>query len=119
MTFPTLFTVGHLPYLGTVENDLGNEVPDWGPEVTVPVIGWGAPETTEPGPSNSVDGTASQARQMIDIVLYVPPGFQSSGLDRFRLDGMLFEAFGAVQQYDHNPFGWSPGGVVNLRRIEG
>lgn len=117
--FPLLFTVGHKPYLGGVENDFGNEVPTWGPAVDVKVMGWGAPDTTEPGPNNSVDGSGSQARQMIDVVLYVAPGFQSSGLDRFVLDGVLYEAFGDVRQYDHNPFGWNPGGVVNLRRVEG
>ena len=119
MNFPLLFTVGHSPYLGGVENDLGNTVPTWGPEVQVKVYGWGAPTTMEPGPNNSVDGSASAARQMIDVVMYVPPGFTSSGLDRFTLDGFLFEAFGNSQQYDHSPFGWNPGGVVNLRRVEG
>jgi hypothetical protein len=70
-----------------------------------------------------VDGT----RFMVELALMVPPGFVSNNRDHFILNVTLedyeaadpdsFEVYrqiGPLESYEFNPFGWNPGGVVNL-----
>ena len=35
------------------------------------------------------------------------------------LDGDEYEVIGGPEMYDHNPFGWNPGGVINLKAVSG
>lgn len=112
MTFPLMFTVGHRVFGEGVEDDLGNPVESWSPPVIKPVYGWGAPQSSEPK-------TAGHNREVVEVELLVPPGFSCSARDRMVLDGVEFDVIGAPEHYDHNPFGWNPGGVVNLKVVSG
>ncbi|GGF39094.1 hypothetical protein [Williamsia phyllosphaerae] len=108
--FPLLFTVEHLSYSDGVDNGWGDPTEGWSDPIVKPVYGWGAPGGNEPK-------LAGDDRVLVDTELLVPPGFECSPRDRMVLDGDEFEVVGPVQRYDHNPFGWNPGGVVSLRRV--
>lgn len=110
--FPLLFTVGHRIYSAGAEDDWGNTVSGWADPVTKPVYGWGAPVTSEPK-------VAGHGRDVVEIELLVPPGFECSPRDRMVLDGDEYEVIGGPEMYDHNPFGWNPGGVINLKAVSG
>lgn len=114
-SFPLLFSVWRFAFDSTAVDDLGNTVAGYGDPVQLKVYGWGAPQTAEPA-----DATAA-ARELIDVALLVPPGFPARARDRFTLDdpAALYEVVGDPQMSDHNPFGWNPGGVLNLRRVAG
>mgnify|MGYP001439631734 CR=1 FL=1 len=120
--FPLAHTVGHREYLASATEDAhGNPIATWAPPVTRRVYGWGAPTTSEPK-------LAGYTREVVEIELLVPPGYSSSHRDRVILDfdeeswtedaGIPeHEVIGGPEMYDHNPFGWNPGGVVNLRKV--
>ena len=111
--FPLLFTVGHCAYSAGTEDDWGNIAAEWGNPVVKAVYGWGAPQGSEPK-------TAGHERVVVEVELLVPPDFGAvSPKDRMVLDGVEYEVIGPIESYDHNPFGWNPGGVVNLKAVTG
>lgn len=121
MTFPTIHTVGHHVWTPGVEEDAhGNLVDGWVPPLDedgteVRVIGWSVPSSTEPA-------LAGHDRVVVDIELLVPPGVPFKPRDVVDLPGLnagQFEIVGEIRDYTSGPFGWSPGGVVNLSRVEG
>lgn len=112
MSFPLLFTVGHKAFDPTATDDFGNPIKAWAAPVTKQVYGWGAPQGDEPK-------LAGHDRVVVQVELLVPPGFECASQDRMVLDGIEYEAVGPVESYDHNPFGWNPGGVVNLVKVDG
>lgn len=110
--FPLLFTVGHKAYVGAGEDSNGNEIPTYAPVVTRPVYGWGAPQRSEPK-------LAGHNREVVEVELLVPPEFDCKARDILILEGDEHEVIGGPEMFDHNPFGWNPGGVINLRRSNG
>ncbi|AKK05238.1 hypothetical protein CMUST_15740 (plasmid) [Corynebacterium mustelae] len=80
---------------------------------TVYVAGWGAPPGDEPK-------LAGHDRRTVRVEMYAPVGsFQHK--DAVVLPGSAerLEVLGEPGNYEHNPFGWSPGlAVVNLGGIE-
>lgn len=112
MRFPLRHTVGHRAYNAGVVDEYGNDTEGWSAAVTKAVYGWGAPNTDEPK-------LAGHDRDTVSIELLVPPGFVCGARDRMILDGLEYEVIGDPETYDHNPFTWNPGGVVNLRRVNG
>lgn len=108
--FPLLFTVGHRVWSEDGEDAHGNPIAGWSTPVTKPVYGWGAPSGDEPK-------IAGVDRVEVEVELLVPPEFQCDRKDRIVLDGDEFEVVGPMEMFDHNPFGWNPGGVVNLRSV--
>jgi hypothetical protein len=123
---PTLFTVVKKSYIVGAMSNSGNQKDTWGPPTEHAVYGWGPPESkaqiTE-AKAVYVDGT----RFMVELALMVPPGFVSNNRDHFILNVTLedyeaadpdsFEVYrqiGPLESYEFNPFGWNPGGVVNL-----
>ncbi|MGO3325318.1 hypothetical protein [Gordonia sp. (in: high G+C Gram-positive bacteria)] len=112
MTFPLLFSVGHRVYNGSGEDAHGNPVESWATPVVREVYGWGSPQTSEPK-------LAGHDREIVEVELLVPPGFSCSARDRMVLDGVEFEVIGGPEMFDHNPFGWNPGGIVNLKKVDG
>ncbi len=109
--FPTPWTVQVLPHSAGAEDALGNPTDSWGPGRTEPVYGWAPAGTTE------VNG--SRHAVTADLQVYVPSGFSCSPRDRVIAGGRTYEVQGEVEDFDHGPFGWQPGGQVNLRRVEG
>lgn len=112
MTFPTPHVVRHEVFTGTGVDSLGNDVETWAAPVDVSVIGWY---------SSLVEVLAGYtSRTVSDIDLLVPPGVVVSVRDRVFLPGEdhVYEVV-AVEDYNHGFHGWTPGGVVKLKRVQG
>ncbi len=103
---PTPFTVLHRAYITDAEDAHGNPVDDWTPPTTVPVYGWAAPNSTEP------------KRAGIDAVVVtlqvIAPVFTAGDKDRVIVQGVEYDVVGDVEDWNHGPFGFAPGVVVNL-----
>lgn len=117
MTFPTPYTVGHHAYSADAEDDYGREATMFTPArdvdgVQVAVYGWANPAGTEPK-------LAGHDRVEVEVELYAPPGFNPGPHDLIDLPSGQFEVVGYPEDYMHGPFGFQPGYVVNLRRVEG
>lgn len=119
--FPTPYTVGwhtaagESAYAGTSSytpplNDGSDNAVDGTP---VQVMGWAPADSTEP----------QQARVVHDIDLYVPPGVAVTPQDvvDLPLDRSVgrFEVVGHPDDWTKGPFGFTPGAVVKLKRVEG
>lgn len=110
--FPLMFTVGVCAFQ---EGDLdahGNPVKSWSDPVSVRVYGWGPPQSVEPK-------LAGHDRVVVDLEVLVPPEFTCGPHDRVVVNGETFDVVGRVEDYSGSPFGWNPGGVLNLHRTEG
>jgi hypothetical protein len=96
-------------------NDLGNPVDRWVKENKSRLVyGWGPPQAS-PAKEVSVGDT----RYAINTELYVPPDFSIKHRDRIKLGDVTFTVVGPREDYEHNPFDWNPGSVVNLVAVEG
>lgn len=118
--FPTPHTIGvHVRSDGDIDAH-GNPTVVYTPPLDEPgtaraVIGWVVPASTEPA-------VAGHDRVVVDVVLGVPPGFVLAAHDVVDLPygpAGQFEVIGEVRETEGNPFGWVPGGEVNLRRVDG
>lgn len=106
--FPTRWAVQHLAYDGTTEDDRGNTVDSWAAPVERPVYGWGAPQSAEP----KVAGVES----VVVTLELLAPTFPVDDRDRMVVDGVTYDVVGDPEDYNHGPFGYAPGMVVNLTR---
>lgn len=78
-----------------------------------PVIGWDVPTSTEPV-------LAGHDRVVVDVQLLTPPDFPARPRDVIDLPtGGRYEVIGEAGGTEGNPFGWIPGGTLNLRRVDG
>lgn len=117
MNFPTPFTVGHHVFSTTSEDGYNRDVPTFTPAanvagVQVKVYGWANPVGAEPK-------LAGHDRVAVEVELYAPPGFNPGPHDLIDLPNGQFEVVGYPEDYMHGPFGFQPGYVINLRRVEG
>ena len=121
--FPLAFTVGHRVHNASGRDAYGNPIDSWAPPVARKVYGWGAPQTSEPK-------LAGHDREIVETELLVPASWTSSHRDRIILDFdedtwtedadiQEHEVIGGPEMFDHNPFGWNPGGIVNLKVVNG
>jgi hypothetical protein len=108
VTFPTPWTVQYLAYAGTTEDDRGNEIPAYAAPVDWKVYGWSAPQSSEP----KVAGVESV---VVTLELFAPAR-PVGDQDRIVVNGDTYEVVGDPEDYDHGPFGFAPGMVVNLTR---
>lgn len=87
---------------------LGNEV--WvDEEREILVYGWAVPQSSEPK-------LAGHSQRVVVVELLAPVGTFTAN-DAVKLPGRddVLEAIGEPENYEHGPFGWSPGiEVVNL-----
>ena len=114
---PLLYEVGHSVFDPDAENDLGEKIPDWEAPVLKAVYGWGPPQAETPK-----EVIVGDDRYRVELELMVPPGWQSKHRDKFDLgygDGIVFQQVGLIEDYEHNPFEWDPGSVVNLVSVKG
>jgi len=109
--YPMPWTVGHRVFTPGVEDAHGNPVKAWAAPVDRGVYAWAPAGTSEP--------EAGRDEVTWDLDLYGPAGFTAGSLDRFVVDGDEFEVEGRVRDFNHGPFGFMPGVVVRLRRVEG
>ena len=124
---PLLFKVSLYPYDATATNDLGNEVEAWAEDPTeLDVYGWGPPQLR--GQQKEV--ASSGGRYVVEVELMVPPGVTAKDNDRIQLGSVAeigaapdeyewYRVVGPTERYDHNPFGWNPGNVINLVAVKG
>jgi hypothetical protein len=112
MTFPTPYTVLTEAYSAGSYDAHGNPVDSWAAPVQQRVIGWYVPVAIEPK-------VAGRDAVVVDLALMVPPDFIIGPLDRVTVAGNSFEVIGYPEDYTHGPFGFNPGLVVNLKRVEG
>lgn len=106
----TPHTVHVLPYVGTTENEYGNEVPTWGAPVAHRVYGW--------APAGSVEVNGYRQTVTADLSLYAPHDFPVAAKDHVRVAGQTYDVEGLPDDFSHGPFGFAPGVVVNLKRLE-
>ena len=102
-------------FIGAGQDDYGNDVEQWADGVTVRVYGVNFPTSSE-------EIAAGHNRLVVDRVMLVPPDFRCGERDRFQFSAEPdhdYEVVGVPERADRNPFGWNPGGKVNLRRVDG
>ena len=109
MSFPAPWTVQHVVWSSGGRDAHGNDIDVYAAPVDVKVMGWSAP-----APEERVSG-----RVVVDRQMFCPAGVTGKSRDRWILPDGLYEQQGPVQDYTHGPFGWAPGVVVNLLRVEG
>ena len=107
--FPAPWPVQHEAYAPT--DGPRGRVDGWAPPTIRYVIGWAQPASREPR-------SAGVAALVVDLELYVGPEWRSGENDRITVDGERFLQEGLVADYNHGPFGFTPGGVVHLRRVK-
>lgn len=118
MTFPTPYTVGWHSADTSGEDSHGGETVTYSPDLEaqgtlVKVMGW-APTRAE---------ETSVTRVESDIDLFVPPGVAVTPQDvvDLPLDQSFgrFEVVAYPEDWTKGPFGFTPGAVVKLKRVEG
>jgi hypothetical protein len=77
------------------------------------VYGWSLPLSIEP------HGEGRDNIIVTDVELLAPPGFSVGPYDVVDLPDGQYEVVGHPQDYGYGPFGFDPGVVVKLRRVEG
>lgn len=116
MTFPLRYEVDWYAFNPSVNTDeLGNEVESWLPPVKRKVIGW--------VPDTNVKFGEFEQREVVDVLLLVPPGFTYNKRDRVDLEGDATELYWCVGGNDYSntsPFtAWKPGSTIRLRVVKG
>ncbi|WP_280430033.1 hypothetical protein [Nocardia brasiliensis] len=114
MRFPTPYVVLSQRFSEGPEKDArGNPVKKWSNPFAQSVIAFGPPQSSEPK-------LAGHDRVVVELELFVPPEFVAAHQDKQKLpDGSVWSVLGAIEDYTHGPWGFAPGGVVNLKRVEG
>lgn len=109
--FPITATVTVHPFAGEAKDAHRNVVPAYGEPRIEPVYGWAADDDSE-----DLDGR-DQTRVPLD--LYAPVEFTAQPRDRITVPELgTFEVVGHPSRHQ-NPFGWRPGRVIHLLKLEG
>src|SRR6266568_6029536 len=114
----TRYVVQRLAFNGTGRDAFNNKVESWGDPQDVRIFGLNVAVSDEP-----VRGQAAEHNRMdIDRTMLVPRTFECSFRDRFTglpgdPSGRVYEVVGVPEFTDRNPFGWHPGGKVQLRYV--
>jgi hypothetical protein len=112
-SYPTPHTVTVHAWEALAVDAHGNPMEMWAePGDTVGVYGW-AP----PSPDTETLGGRDAVTRQLDLL--VPPGFTIGPHDQITVDGVRYDVVGYLEDFTHGPFGWRPGGRVNLQRAEG
>ena len=111
--FPLAQTIGHRVYDATARDSHGNSVDAWADPVDVQVYGWHTGSSDEPR-------VVGHDRVVVQGQVLAPESFRPSPRDLVDLPGAgTYEVIGEPEDYNHGPFDWRPGVVVNLRRATG
>ena len=113
MAFPVAHTIGHRAVIDGARDAHGNPVTSWADPVDVTVYGWHTGQSEEPQ-------IAGHDRVRVDGRVFAPESWQPGPRDLVVLPGKgEFKVIAEVEDYNHGPFGWRPGVVVNLRKVTG
>lgn len=104
--------IGHRKYDGKQRNPRGNVVDTWTDPVDVEVYGWYVNNTHEPQ-------LPGHERVKGEVQVLAGPEFYPNEKDIVVLPIGEFEVVGYPQDYNHGPFDWAPGNVINLERVKG
>lgn len=111
--FPMPYTVETRAYSESGFDSRGRPVESWADPVSQGVYGWYMPDSRETAlvGANQVEVT---------VVLLVPETFSVGAHDKVIVSGLgELDVLGLPQDYNNGPFGWRPGLVVRLGRIDG
>lgn len=115
VAFPLPYSVIRVTRTATKRRDaLGNFVVDESDlEQPVQVAGWAVPSSDEPK-------LAGHNRRTVEVELFAPAGvFHLSDGVKLPDRSDVLEVIGEPENYEYNPFGWSPGlEVVNLGGVQ-
>lgn len=113
---PLLFEVGIHVYSSGPSDGYGPTMvytpPRDVPGIAEKVYGWSSPSSSEPreGHGNII---------VTDVELLAPAGFSVGPYDVVDLPDGQYQVMGHPQDFGYGPFGYDPGVVVKLRRVEG
>lgn len=111
MGFPLNQTVGHMVWSAGAVDSHNNPTNTWANPVNVAVYGYGPPAVrSEAEPAGT---------QVISHLEVLAPPFAVDPRDRFQIDGDTYEVSGRIGEWDNGPFGYEPGCVIRLKRVEG
>ena len=111
--FPTPWSVTVHPFSSGPELDAHNNPTEgFGDDRTEPVYGWAPAGTTEPLEVNRDSVTW-------DLDLMVSPTFAASARDEITANGVRYQIVGVLEDFNHGPFGFTPGGRIALRKVVG
>jgi hypothetical protein len=125
MTFPLLGEVGRHAFVGVVHDGNGDMIrtfnpPKDQPGVPMQVYGWGAPRALHGAGERRRDDV--EERVVVDVELLIPPDVVLSDRDvvdvPYDPEGQ-FQVIGQPESFNEGPFGWHPGRVALLRKVEG
>lgn len=111
---PLAETVGHRVFTSGTPDAHGNVTKGWAEPVDVDVYGWHTGQSEEP----QIEG---HERLRVDGQVLAPESWRPGSMDKVVLPGVEgeFSIVGVPEDYNHGPFGFTPGVVVNLQRIDG
>lgn len=108
---PLLWSVGVCTFQEGGRDSHGKPIQSWSDPVYVKVYGWSEPTLEEAA-------VLFHDREIVDLRVLVPAGFTVGSMDRVVVEGDSYDVVGK-SDFTHGPFGYQPGGVVNLRRATG
>ncbi len=108
--------VQHLRRIPGVKNSHGIVKDLWADPVAYENVGVDVPSSTESGPQTAGGG---MDRQVVDLVAFMPHGFECSKMDRMIVGGRTYEVQGDAVQVKNFFTGSLFPTPVNLRRIDG
>lgn len=111
--FPTPWAVLVHEATDGAEDAHGNPVRTWVPRPNPdPVYGWGPPSTGRTGEPFEANRNVIET----DLEVYTPPTFTCRAIDRIEVNGLMYDVVGEVEDFNHGPFGFTPGNRVSLKR---
>lgn len=108
---PTAQTIGHQVWSAGATDAHGNPVDQWADAVDVAVYGYGPPVRTEEAEQG---GT-----QVVQGLQVLAPTFPVDPRDRFVIDSKVYEQIGESAVWDNGPFGFVPGMLLRVKRVQG
>lgn len=112
MRFPTPWTVQLSKWSYGPKDRFGDQTKVWSDPVTRNVYGWSPPDLTEEVFSANRDAVVQ------DLDIYDPDDSVYAPDDLVIVNGTTYSVLGNTRNYDHGPFGYQPGGVVRVKRVE-
>lgn len=112
LKFPLRWSVSVSRWSWGEKDKYGNREKVFGPFVDRKVYGWAPPGVEEEMYSANRDYIIQ------DLDVYAPRGFDIGPDDRMVIAGETFRVLGGSRDFNHGPFGFTPGDVIRVKRVE-